>query len=126
MLKDFAKNISYTIFLPVLFFLIIVSGYYIIKSKSVFTKAVSFLSSLLIIVLIVEAGIFIYKIVNPVSPDFGDQNHSSIKNIQLHTVGKQPLIFWIIFDEYSASSVLKKTGILKIRWIALYVQEAFL
>lgn len=84
---------------------------YIIKTTRHSLKTTSkFLSTLLIIWLIVETGMLINNSVTGknIRQDFGDYDHSLIKNIPVADSVKKPFIFWIVMDEYSGQTALSK------------------
>ena len=100
----------YKIIIPVIFILICIPFLLILKTKTSFTRAGLFIRTLLIICLIVETGILFYNVFtnSDRQKDLGDIDHDLIKNIIVPDSVQKPFIFWIVMDEYSGKSALKK------------------
>lgn len=115
--KDALKNIhpspvlvSYKVLLPILAAIIFSGTYFIKSSKYSLHRTGRFLRLLLLILLIVETVVLIFNSLTDKSRqmDFGDQAHSLIKNISVPDTARKPYIFWIVMDEYSGSTGLKR------------------
>lgn len=110
--ESWLENIisPYKIIIPVIFTIICISFLLILKAKTSFIMASLFIRTLLIICLLVETGIVFYNVVTNShrQKDLGDIDHDLIKNIKVPDSARRPFIFWIVMDEYSGSSALKK------------------
>lgn len=100
---------SYTYLLPLLLVLVLLVFFNIRRSTASFQTAFRYTRLLLLLLVAVEithllANIFVLKH----QRDFGDEQHQLIKNLSIDTSKRRPDIFWIIFDEYAASSTLLK------------------
>lgn len=107
--KDLSREvIPYKIMLPVIIILIVVLLLFFKRSQSTFRRATAFISVLLLVYITWESGYFIYNIVSGKrsSQDFGDHSHQLISSVK--ATSKKPVVFWIVFDEYSGGSGLMK------------------
>jgi len=99
----------YSIALPIVLLLISVSFSVLKRTKYSLTRAALFIRTLLVICLILETGSLFYNIFTSKErkKDLGDIDHELIRNIKVDPVNK-PFIFWIVMDEYSGNTALKK------------------
>ena len=100
----------YRIIIPVIFVIICISFVLVFKTNTSFFRAGSFIRTLLIICLLVETGILFYNVLTNKDrqKDLGDIDHDLIKNIKVPDSVRKPFIFWIVMDEYSGNSALKR------------------
>lgn len=112
---DFLKGLglprffsSYTLLLPVLFFLLLCLTWVLRKSKDV-NKSTIFLNLLFAILLMIDLAQIAYKYLSPVDENDLSRNNPSL-NIDLKPVADslKPDIYFIVFDEYASSLSLKK------------------
>lgn len=101
---------SYKMLLPLTALLILVVGALIKKIRSPLTRANQFIRVLLAICVILEAGIFIYNGATGRArqKDPGDIDHALIRNVTIPDTAQRPTIVWIVMDEYSGNTGLKK------------------
>jgi hypothetical protein len=99
----------YSILLPAI---VIVAGFsfLIISRRNSLRRAVLFIGTLLSVCIILETGTFCYNIFShkEKQKDLGDMDHELISNINITDSIKRPSIFWIVMDEYSGNTALKK------------------
>lgn len=101
---------SYKIIIPVIFLIICISFLVLLKTKASFIRADVFIRMLLVICLFLETATLFYNVFtnNDKQRDLGDIDHDLIKNIQVSDSSRKPFIFWIVMDEYSGNTALKK------------------
>ena len=101
---------SYKILLPLTVLIIVLLAVLIRKIKSPLTRANRFIRVLLIICLALEAGGAIYNVsINKERQrDLGDIDHELIAQVSIADTVQRPTIVWIVMDEYSGNSGLKK------------------
>jgi hypothetical protein len=100
----------YSIFLPATVIVIVVSYLIIGRTTHSLKRAALFIRSLLTICLILETGILLYNVLSHKDrqKDLGDVDHKIISTIQVPDTARKPFIFWIVMDEYSGNTALKK------------------
>jgi hypothetical protein len=114
--KDFTKKYGldslnhYSIFLPAIIIVIAVSYLAISRTTNSLKRAALFIKSLLIICLVLETGTLLYNAFSHKErqKDLGDIDHKIISNIHVPDSARKPFIFWIVMDEYSGNTALKK------------------
>ena len=108
--SQFESYARYSIFLPAMVIVACVSFVLIRKTKSSLHRAVLFVRSLLAICLVLETGILCFNFFSHKErqKDLGDIDHKIIENINVSDTVKKPSIFWIVMDEYSGNTALKK------------------
>ena len=99
----------YSISIPIVILLICTSFFLIKKARFSFIRAGLFIRTLLIVCLLLETGILFYNIFTNKErqKDPGDIDHELIRNLKVDSARK-PFIFWIVMDEYSGNTALKK------------------
>jgi hypothetical protein len=100
---------TYRFFLPLTCILLLVLFMKMRKGGKDYRRLSKYLTLLVIILFAYESANLLYNyIFNNKNVDFGDGDHSLIadKPADLHAI--KPDVYWIIMDEYSASSTLKK------------------
>ena len=115
--KDLAKSAnfpavisSYKYLLPLLFGLLILLAVYLRRSNRTFARFSQAIAVFLLLNVVVETGWVVYNILttSDTHQDFGDRyqaaNHPAGDSSKL----RKPTVFWIVFDEYSRSSTLKR------------------
>ena len=109
LVKPFGALAQYKVFLSILFVFVVATVIFLKKTKRKLHRAALFITSLVVIFLIVEIGTLIFNTATHKykQRDLGDIDHSLIKNLDLNP-GKKPIIVWIVMDEYSGTSGLKK------------------
>lgn len=80
------------------------------KRKVRVDKPVKIMLVFLLINVTAEAGWLLYNLLSKANQkqDFGDHHHLQIEGYRPGKSVKRPDIFWFVFDEYAASSTLKK------------------
>lgn len=108
-LKDLSRElIPYRIILPAIVICILLVLLYFKKSQLTFRKTSVFVSVLLLVYLIFESAHLIYNMASGKSADqdYGDYSHELISSVKAPS--SKPVVFWIMFDEYSGGSGLVK------------------
>ena len=107
-LKDFS-SLPYRYFLP-LIILLTVSVLLVLKNsgRSFFSlsKYVRYLLLILVSFEMVHFAVNVFT--KPADPDFGDRDHQLLSIASTSKIERKPHIFWIVPDEYSASSTLQR------------------
>ena len=115
--KDFAKKFEwlniitrYVFLFPGLIVLIVIAGFYLKRATWTASKVVQFISVFLIINLCVETVLLVNHSLrgNKLQQGLGDEDHALIRDIRLPDSSRRPIIFWIVFDEYTSSDNLKR------------------
>lgn len=109
LLKDVTGQlISYKILLPVIGTGLFTALVYFRRSRLPFRRTAVFISVLLLVYLTVETGHLIYNNLSGKSAaqDFGDHSHQLISAVK--PASEKPVIFWVVFDEYSGQQGLLK------------------
>lgn len=101
---------SYTVLLPGVAILIVAGAMFIKKIKSPLIRASRFVCVLLGVCFVVEIGLLFYNVITGKQrqKDLGDIDHKLIRNVKLPTGTGPEAIIWIVMDEYSGNSALKK------------------
>ena len=100
----------YRIALPIVFILIVLIFYFTKKTSRRLVRAAVFIRTFLIICLALETGILMYNALTEKGrqKDLGDIDHELISNFKIADSVQKPFIFWVVMDEYSGNSALKK------------------
>lgn len=100
----------YKVSIPIAFSILFICFLVLKKSASDLTRGILFIRILLVICLLLEGGILFYNIFsgNARQKDLGDIDHAVIKNIHIADTVRKPHIVWIVMDEYSGNTALKK------------------
>lgn len=100
----------YRISIPLVFILIAVIFYRIKKTNRRLIRTAAFIRTLLIVCLLLETCLIIYNAFTNKErqKDLGDIDHNLIRNINIADSVQKPFIFWIVMDEYSGNTALKK------------------
>ena len=115
--KDFAKAAqlpaafnSYSLLLPELVLLIITAAVFLLRKQFAPVRFVQALTLFLLINFAYETGWCLYNLATrkDLQQDFGDQAHNTIRKLEVAPAAQKPTVFWLVFDEYAASSSLKK------------------
>jgi hypothetical protein len=114
--KDFIKASRlnffsrYSIFVPALVIVIVVAYLLIQSTSNSLKRAGLFIRSFVMICIILETGILLFNIISHKErqKDLGDIDHNIISHINVPDSVTKPFIFWIVMDEYSGNTALKK------------------
>lgn len=108
--KDALQHIGYKIFIPLVAVVVLVVYTVIRKTRSNLRRASTFTQYLVLIFLVVEVGTLVYNFATHKEKqrDLGDIDHALIKNVIVPAEARKPVIVWIVMDEYSGASGLKK------------------
>ena len=100
----------YSVLLPAIIILTGVSYVIISRTINSLKRAVLFIRTLLCVCVALEAGILFYNIFShkEKQKDLGDIDHQLISDIKIPDTARKPFIFWIVLDEYSGNTALKK------------------
>ena len=100
---------SYKYLLPLLLLLLVLLGWHLTRSGK-FVRLSQALAVFLVLNAGVELGWFAYNFITAetVHRDFGDRYQPAARSASGSQMLRKPTVFWIIFDEYSRSSTLKK------------------
>ena len=114
--KDFviARHIpaifySYKYLLPLLFLMLMLMAFYLRKTNKTFTRLSQAIAVFLLLNMVAETGWYMFNVLTKAATrsNASDRN-IEVKNIKLARGTRKPTVFWIVFDEYSSSSTLKK------------------
>lgn len=107
--KDFIGG-PYKILLPVTVVLVITSFVLIDRTKAKLLRATRFINLLLLLCLALEVVMLTYNLISKKQQqkDLGDIDHQLIQNISIPDSVTKPTIVWIVMDEYSGNTALKK------------------
>lgn len=102
--------VPYKILLPVVVVLLVATYFCINKVKSTLVRGTRFIHFLLLIFLSIEAALLFYNIYTDKEKqkDLGDIDHKLIENVTIPDTVSKPTIVWIVMDEYSGNTALKK------------------
>jgi hypothetical protein len=114
--KDFVESSRidslsrYSIFLPSILAIAIVSYAIVRRTTKTLKRAVLFIRTLTMVCVLLETFILVYNIFShkEKQKDLGDIDHRIISNIQIPDTVRKPFIFWIVLDEYSGNAALKE------------------
>lgn len=114
--KDFIRGMRaasfgrYSIFLPATIIVTVVSYLLIRRTTDSMKRAVLFIRSLLTICIFLETCILIYNVFShkEQQKDLGDIDYHIISGINVPDSVQRPFVFWIVMDEYSGNTALKK------------------
>lgn len=100
----------YSIFLSATTMLIVILFVVINRMVRPFKRAALFIKTFLTICIVLETGILFYNIFTHKErqKDLGDIDHQLISNITIPDTATKPYIFWIVMDEYSGNTALRK------------------
>ena len=103
------RLVSYRFLLPALFVAIFLCALFLKRSRKGFHRLRLFLQVFLLINLVIEMGWAGYNVLRfrKSDIDFGDPLQSLVQKKNAAVTSK-PTIFWLVFDEYPASSTLQK------------------
>ncbi len=107
----FFKSIfRYKFLLPLIVVAILVLMAWLKRATGRFQKISKFIMVFLLVNLGVEACWGMYQVLSAAEQhqDFGDYHHTLLKDIRPHPAKNKPTVFWLVFDEYAASSTLQK------------------
>jgi hypothetical protein len=101
---------SYRIFLPLTFVFIVACFILTRKLQFTFRRTVLFITTLLVVFLVVETATLISNIATgkEKQKDLGDSDQSLLKQLPVDDSIRKPYIFWIVLDEYTGGSVLRE------------------
>lgn len=104
------NSFSYSLALPSLLVVVSVCLLLIKKSKASFFNAARFISILLVTLVSFEliSSLYNFSVGKQSQKDLGDIDHKLIQDISIPDTVTKPTIVWIVVDEYSGSTALKR------------------
>lgn len=116
-IKDFTRRYDwldaltpYRFMLPGILALSVLVAFFLKKLSRPPARFARLLSALLVVFIVLESVAFVYRYLIVGAPDhqLAARDKETIKNIHIPSGSEKPFVFWIISDEYSASSVMKE------------------
>lgn len=100
----------YSMFLPATIIVMVVSYLLVKRSTSSMKRGVLFVRSLITICIVLETGILLYNVFSHKErqKDLGDIDLKIAGSINISDSATKPFIFWIVMDEYSGNTALRK------------------